>query len=77
MQRLGRAQYVEPVAAAHFQVAQHDVEVALVQPLDRLIAVGGLFHFVAGRRQRAGEAAAQRVVIVSDKDATHRLSSFL
>ena len=49
MQRLGRAQHVEAVAAAHLQVAQDHVEVALVQPLDRRVAVGGLFDLVAGR----------------------------
>src|ERR1700736_5211645 len=75
MQRLGRAQDVEPVAAAHLQVAQDDVEMALVQPLDRLIAVGSFFHFVAGRRQWACEPAPQRVVIVSDENATHLSSS--
>jgi hypothetical protein len=39
VQRLGRPQHVEAVAAAHLEVAQHDVEVALVQPLDGGVAV--------------------------------------
>ena len=44
VQRLGRAQHVETVAAAHLQVAQHDVEVAFVQPLDGLVAVRELLR---------------------------------
>ena len=42
VQRLGRAQHVEAVGAAHLQVADDDVEVAFVQPLERGVAVARL-----------------------------------
>ena len=41
------AQHVEAVAPAHLEVAQHDVEVAVVQALDGRVAVRGLFDFVS------------------------------
>ena len=71
MQRARRAQHVHAVAAAHLEVAQHDVEVAVVQPLDGGVAVRRFFDFVPGFRQPAGEPAAQRVVIVGDQNSTH------
>ena len=67
----GGAQHVEAVGAAHAQVADHDVEVAVVQPLDGGVAVGRLLHFVTRRAQRQREPAPQRVVIVGDQNATH------
>ena len=51
---LRRAQHVHAVAAAHLQVAQHDVELALVQLLDRHVAVRRLFDFVTARRPARG-----------------------
>ena len=76
VQRLGRAQHVEPVAAAHLQIAQHDVEVAFVQTLDRLVAVGGFLDLVAGGGERPGQPASKGVVIVGDENAAHLSSSF-
>ena len=76
VQGLGRAQHIEPVAAAHLEVAQHDVEMAFVQPLDGLVAVRGLFHFMAGRRQGPGKSASKGIVIICDENATHSSSSF-
>ena len=66
MQRARGAQDVHPVAAAHLEIAQHDVEIAVVQPLDGHVAVGRLFDFVSGSGQPAYQPAAQSVVIVSD-----------
>jgi len=45
--------------------------VALVELLDRGVAVGRFVHVVPGLGQRAEEAAPERVVIVSDENATH------
>ena len=72
MQRARRPQHVHAVAAAHLEVAQHDVEVAVVQPLDGGVAVRRLFDFVSGLGQAADQPAAQRVVIVGDENSTHR-----
>ncbi len=78
VQRLGGAEYVEAVAAAHLQVAQHHVEVAFVEPLDGLVAVRGFVHLVTRGRQRACESAPERVVVVSNQNAAHEYSfSFL
>ena len=46
MQRLGGLEHLDAVAAAHLQVAEHDVVVALVQLLDGGVAVGGLVDVV-------------------------------
>ena len=54
------------VAAAHLEVAQHHVEVAVVQPLDRGVAVRRLLDLVTGIGQPADQAAAQRIVIIGD-----------
>ena len=71
MQRPRRAQHVHAVAAAHLEVAQHDVEVAVVQPLDGGVAVRGLVDFVAGLGQPAHQPAPERIVIVGDENSTH------
>jgi hypothetical protein len=71
MERTSRAKHVESVAAAHFQVAQNDVEVAVVQPLDGRVAVGGFIDFVSSFRQSAGESTAKRVVVVGYQNAAH------
>ena len=71
VQRLGRLEDLDAVAAAHLQVAQHDVVIALVELLDRGVAVGRLVHVVPGLGERAQEAPPERVVIVSDENATH------
>ena len=71
MQRFGRAQDIEPVRAAHLQVADDDVEVAFVELFDGGIPVAGLFRVVAGRAERQREAAPQRVVIVRNQYSTH------
>ena len=73
MQRLGRAQHVEAVAAAHLQVAQHDVEVAVVQPLDGGVAVGRFVDLVPGFGESADESAPERVVVVGNQDSSHVL----
>jgi hypothetical protein len=64
MERTRRSQHVHAVAAAHFQVAQDDIEVIVVKPLDGGVAVAGFFDFVPGLDQPAHQPAAQRVVIV-------------
>ncbi len=71
VQGLGGAQHVEAVRAAHLEVAQHHVEGALVQLLDGGVAVRGFVDVVTGLGQAAGQAAAQRIVIVGDENATH------
>ena len=58
MQRARRAQDVHAVAAAHLEVAQHDVEVAVVQPLDGGVAVRGFLDLVPGFGQPARPARA-------------------
>ena len=73
VQRARRAQDVHAVAAAHLQIAEDDVEVVVVQTLDRGVAVRRLFDFVAGLGQAADEPAAERIVIISDKNTTHKL----
>ena len=67
-----RAQHVHAVAAAHLEVAQHDVEVAVVQTLDRGVAVRRLLDFVPGVGQPADQPAAQRIVIIGNEYAAHR-----
>ena len=74
MQGLRGLEDVEPAAAAHLEVAHHDVEEALVQLLDRGIAVGRLFDVVSGFGQRLRHAAAKRVVIVSNQNPAHMSS---
>ena len=69
MQRLGGSKHIEAVAAAHLEVAQHDVKLALVQELDRGVPVAGLVDVMARILQRAGDSAPQRVVIVRDQNS--------
>ena len=71
MESLGRAQHLEPGRAAHLQVADDDVEVALVKLLDRGVAVAGLLDIVAGRRQRQREPAPECIMIVRDQYSPH------
>ena len=71
VQRTSRAEHVEAVAAAHFQIAQHDIEIAVVQPLDRRISVRRFFDIVAGIGEATHEAPSKRVVIVSDENSAH------
>ena len=49
------AQDVETVAAAHLEVAQHHVEIAVVQPFDRGVAVRRFFDVVASLGQPADQ----------------------
>jgi hypothetical protein len=49
---------------------------ALVQTLDCLISVSGLFHFMAGGRKGPGKPASKGIMIVRDENATHSASSF-
>ena len=74
LDRPRRPQHVHAVGAAHAQVGQHHVELAVLQPFDRDRAVGRLFDVVAGVGQRANEALAQRIVIVNNQNASHPLS---
>ena len=71
MQGARRPQHVQAVAAAHLEVAQHDVEVAVVQPRDGEVAVRGLLDVVARFGQPACEASSQGVVVVGNQDASH------
>ena len=66
-----RAEHVHAVGAAHAKVGQHDVELAVLQPLDGGRPVAGLLHVVAGVGQRADEALAERIVIVDHQNASH------
>ena len=59
VQRLRRLEHFESGAAAHLQVAHDDVERALVQPLERRVAVRRLVHVVRGFAQCLREAAAE------------------
>ena len=74
VQRLGRAQHIETVAAAHLQVAEHDVEVPFVKAFDRLVAVGSFLDLVVGGSQRPGEPASKGIVVVGDENAAHLFS---
>ena len=73
VQRLGRAQHVHAVAAAHLEVAEDDVVLPFVQLLDRDVAVGRFVDVVLGVRQRADNAAPQRIVIVCNKNPSHNI----
>ena len=59
VQRLGCAQHVHAVAAAHLEVAQDDVVLPLVELLDGDVAVRRLVHVVmrVRVRQRSHDAA--------------------
>ncbi len=67
VQRARRPEHVHAVAAAHLEVAQHDVEVVVVEPFDRGVAVAGFLDLVPGFGQPAHEPAPQRVVIVGNR----------
>jgi hypothetical protein len=75
MQRLGRAEHVHAVAAAHLEVAEHNIVLPLVELLDGDIAVRRLVHVVAGVRQRADDTAPQRIVVVCNKNPSHVILS--
>ena len=68
---LGRAKHVEPVAAAHLQIAQDDIELPFMQLLDGDVAVWRLVHFVVRVRKRPDDPAPQRIVIVCNQNPTH------
>ena len=71
MQRLGGAQHVEAVGAPHLEVADDDVEVAFMQPLQRGVAVAGFVHFVPRGGQRQRQPPPESIVIVRYKNASH------
>jgi hypothetical protein len=71
VQRPRGAQDVETVAAPHLEVAQHHVEIAVVQPFDRGVAVRRFFDVVASLGQTADQPPPQRIVIVSNENSTH------
>jgi hypothetical protein len=75
MKRLGGAQHVEAVGAAHLQVAHDDIEIRFVKLLDRGVAIAGLFDLVPSGRQCERESAAQRLVIFSYQNTSH-ISAF-
>src|SRR5207237_6402004 len=60
---------VQTVAAAHLEIAQYHVEVAVVQPLDGGVAVRGFFDFVSRFGKTARQPAAERVVIVGNQNS--------
>ncbi len=72
-----RAEHVHAVAAAHLEIAQHDVVLPLVELLDRHVAVRRLVHVVVRVRQCANDAAPQRIVVVSYQYPAHRSFLFL
>ena len=74
VQRARRPQHVHAVAAAHLEVAQDDVERAVVQALDRQVTVGCLLHIVSGFGQPPGEPPPERVVVVSNQNSAHTQS---
>jgi hypothetical protein len=71
MQRLGRAQHVQPVAPAHLQVAHDDVELPLVELLNGHVAIRRFIDFVMRVRQRANNPAPQRIVVVCHQNPAH------
>jgi hypothetical protein len=73
VQRLGRAQHVHPVAAAHLEVAEDDVVLPLVELFDGYVAVRSLVHFVARVRQRADDSPSQRIVVICNKNPSHNI----
>src|ERR1051325_1876282 len=74
MQLFGRLQHLETGAAAHLEVADDDIEEALVQLLDGGIAVWRFLDLVSGLGDRLPEPAAQGIVIVSNENAAHTVA---
>ena len=70
---LGGAQHIEPVRPAHLQVADHDVKVAFVQPLERGVAVGRLIDVVTGGGQGECKPPPKGIVIVRYEYSRHVL----
>ena len=65
------ARRLDPVAARHVEVHQHDVRVQLERARDRLLATRRLAgeRDVVDRREQRGEAGAERLGVVGDEDA--------
>jgi hypothetical protein len=59
LQLLRRAEHVHAVAAAHLQVAEHDVVLPFVELLDGHVSVGCLVDLMMRIRQRADDPAPQ------------------
>jgi hypothetical protein len=59
VQRLGGAQHVHAVAAAHLQVAEDDVVLSFVQLLDGDVSVGGFIDVVLRVGERPHNSAAE------------------
>src|ERR1051325_8852717 len=74
MQLFGCLQHLETGAAAHLEVADNDIEKALVEFLDGGIAVWRFFDLVSGLGDRLPESTAQRIVIVSNENAAHTVA---
>src|ERR1041385_518369 len=74
MQLFGCLQHLETGAAAHLEVADNDIEKALVEFLDGGIAVWRFFDLVTGLGDRLPESTAQRIVIVSNENAAHTVA---
>src|SRR6185436_10725154 len=75
MKRARRTEHVEPVAAAHLEVAEHDVEISVVQALDGGVAVRRFLYLVSCVGKPSYQPAAQRVVIVCNQNAAHLVAS--
>src|SRR5689334_5227225 len=71
MQLLRGLQDLEPGAATHLQVADDDVEEALVELLDGGVAIRRFLDLVPRFGNRLRESAAERVVVVCDQYAAH------
>ena len=77
MHGAGGTEDVHAVAAAHLQVAQDHVEMAIVQALDGGVDVRCFFDVVAGFGQAALQTAPERVVIVRNQYSPHNLHASL
>ena len=73
VKRLCRPQHVEPVAAAHLQIAEDDVVLPFVELLYRNVPVRRLVDIVPRVGQRADDTAAEGIMIIGDQDTTHSL----
>src|SRR5438034_6294121 len=71
VQRLRGPEDVQPVAAAHLQIAEDDVVLPFVELFNRDVAVGRLFDLVMRVRKRPYDAPPQRIVVVRHQNPAH------
>ena len=60
---------LDAVHIRHVDVHEHDVEAAVVQRLDRTLAVGGDPHLMAGMLEQPGDDLLVGAVVLCDQDA--------